>query len=130
VSGVLNAMVGQGGGSRFSVTIANFSSTRYGYTSTGPSGAISPSDFRGVTITGIASNASPGQLFIVAMQGSRAQSFFAGIEVQRTDGTTQVFTTSSAIFADLGTDTSWSWANSPAYVWSATTPSPRLIRIF
>lgn len=130
MTGVLNAVVGQGGGQRYSVTIGNFSTTRYGYTDVGPSGAISPSTFRGVTIKSVASNASPGQLFIVSLQGSRAQSFFAGIEVQRTDGTMQTFTTASATFSDLGTETTWSWANSPAYVWSSTSPSPRIIRLF
>lgn len=128
MTGVLNAMVGQGGGLRYSVTVGN-SGNNYGYNDGTPIGSISPAaSYLGVTIR-VCANDISGNTFTVTVNGTRAQSFFAGIEIQRTDGTIQIYYTNSASLFDAssGTVTIWQW-NTASDLW--TSAGTRSIRIF
>ena len=132
MTGVLNALAGAPTSSIYSVTMADISSSgvNFGYNdSATPGGSISPGTFRGVTIKVVANNTSPSPDQLgVTLEGSRSQSFFTGIEIQKTDGTLAVLYTNVAIFADLTTVSSWVWEING--IWTAATPSPRRIRIF
>jgi hypothetical protein len=126
MSGVLNAMVGQGGGSRFSVTLANFLTDNYGYNQPNTFGAISPSAFSGASIINVSHDSGSGA-FSVTLDGVLAQSFFRGIEIQTTSGSTVTLYTSDAIYSTISW-TFWSWTGQT--VWTSTSPATRLIRIF
>lgn len=125
MTGVLNAVMSMGGLS-CSVTIGNFT-TQYGY-SQGSYGAISPSSYMGATIVDVHHDTS-GNNFSVTLSGVRAQTFIKRVVIQTTAGTIVTLDTSVANYSNDGTNTFWSWL-SIGSVWTATTPSPRLIRIF
>lgn len=127
MTGILNTMVGAGGGSRYTVTIGN-SGNNYGYNDGTPIGSISPASYREVTIKVVANDIS-ANTFTVTLNGDQVQSFFTGIEVQKTDGTMQTYYTSSTSFFSGGLTTIWQW-NTASDLWTATSPATRLIRIF
>jgi hypothetical protein len=126
MTGVLNALAGSASGLRYSVTIGN-SGTNYGYNDAVPMGSISPAaSYNGVTIRVIAFDSGT---FSFTLSGTRTQSHFAGLEIQKTDGTIQRLNTSAANFDNSsGTVTFWSWTVSS--IWTSTSPSPRSVRIF
>jgi hypothetical protein len=113
MTGVLNAMVGQGG-SVYSVTVGT-NGLFYGFNSADAFGAISPS----TTDLGI------------TIEGSHTQNYFSGVTVQTTSGSIRYFPSSSATFSTFGSSpvlSGWTWdTNTPA--WTATTPSPRFMII-
>jgi hypothetical protein len=132
MTGVLNAMVGRASGLYYSVTMADINSlgSIFGYNDSGsPAGSISPSTWLGVAIKVVQNNTStnPDQ-FGVTLAGSRAQSFFRAIEIQKTDGSFVTLMTADATYSDLTTITSWVWVLNTT--WTAATPSPRRIRFF
>lgn len=127
MTGVLNAMVGVSGGSRYTVTIGN-SGNNYGFNDGTPIGSISSSSFRGATIR-VVSDDNAGNTFTVTLSGSRVQSFFAGVEIQATNGSIAIFNTPAAIFNDLGTVTAWQWTTSND-IWTSTSPATRFVRLF
>lgn len=127
MTGVLNALVSQGGGSRFVVTIANYSGSNYGYNDSA-GGSISPGTFQGVTVRVVADDNS-GNAFNFTLSGSRAQSLFRGIEIQSTAGSLVTFYSAAASFLDTGTVTIWTWTTA-SDIWTATTPSTRAVRVF
>lgn len=129
MTGVLNALAGQGGGLRYTVTIGNFATDNYGY-SQGAAGAISPSSYTGATIIQCANDSAPVDTFTVTLSGVRAQSFFRGVEIQATDGSiVTLFTSGATSYSNDGTNSFWQWQNDIP-TWTATTPATRLIRIF
>lgn len=131
VSGVLNAFIGAGGGARYTVTIGN-SGDNYGYNDGTPIGSISPTSHRGATIRVVSNNISDGvggNTFTVTLNGTQVQSFFTGIEIQKTDGTIQTYYTSSVDTFVAGATTAWQW-NTASDLWTSTSPATRSIRIF
>lgn len=128
MTGILNTMVGTGGGSRYTVTIGN-SGNNYGYNDGTPIGSISPASYRGVTVR-VVSNDISANTFTVTLNDVQVQSFFTGIEIQKTDGTTQLYyTAAAASFVSGPLTTAWQW-NTASDLWTATSPATRLIRIF
>lgn len=129
MSGILSALVGPGGTS-FTVTMAAFGASTYGYNdSTTPTGSISPTTYNGVSVKSVSNQTNPNpDQFGITLQGSRAQSFFTGVQVQKTDGTIAVLYTANASYADFTTLTSWIWLTDG--IWTAATPSPRMVKIF
>lgn len=125
MSGILATLAGIDGGTRYTVTVGN-SGDVYGYNDTTPIGSLSAGTFRGVTIK-VVSNDVVSNTFTVTLEGDRAQSFFAGIEIQKTDGTIQIYNTPSASFFLGGGPTIWQW-NTASDAWTAT--GTRLIRLF
>lgn len=130
MTGVLNAMVGSAPGFRYTVTIGN-SGSLYGYNdSAGPMGAVSPTTYNGITIRVIAVDNSGTPSLTFTLSGTRSQSFFAGLEIQKTDGTfLRLHTNSVSSFdSSSGLVTIWNWVVSG--VWTATSPSTRAVRVF
>lgn len=133
MTGFLNALVGSPSNAYYSVTMADINSlgTIFGYNDSGaPGGSISPTTFRTVTVKVVQNGVSGGtDTFTVTLQGSRSQSFFTGVEIQKTDGSlTTLYTSSASSFVDGGTSSVWGW--SVEGTWTAATPSPRRVRIF
>ena len=124
---MLHSVVGLGGGLRFTVTIGN-TGDNYGFNDAS-FGSISPTSYNAVTIR-VISNDLSDDVFTVTMNGSLARSFFSGIEIQGTDGSiTTLYTVSGGTFTDLTTGSVWQWTT-VSDVFTATTPSTRLARIF
>lgn len=127
MTGVLNALASIGGnGQRYTVTIGN-TGDNFGYNDAS-FGSMSPASYGGVTIRVVSEDLSDN-VFTVTLSGSRAQSFFRGIEIQGTAGGVATFFTGAATLNDLGTVTAWQWTTA-SDIWTATSPSTRLVRIF
>jgi hypothetical protein len=134
MTGVLNAVVAGGTKFIYSVTVANLQGLdgAYGYNfSTEPSGAISPSTFRGVDILVASAWAGPTNFdFNLSLDGpALEQSFFQYVMVQGTDGSWRTYHSADADFFVPGELSNiWAWeADGPP--WTATSPSPRTIII-
>ena len=126
MTGVLNAVVGQPAGLRYTVTIVQIQSSPvvYGYNSSGGFGAVSPSTFKGRNVIDVSSNQGVGQFaFNVALSGTDSQSFFQAVWVQGTDGIWKLYRTSDGNYsANI-----WAWDQVGTKPWTATTPSTRAI---
>lgn len=132
MSGVLNVMVAGGNKASYSVTIANVGgvASTYGYNSGSvPSGAISPSLFRGLTLIDVSSKG--GQYnFNLALNGVVAQTYFQYVMVQRTNGAwTQYSQQNVSAFTSGPANSIWTWGTGTDLAWTSTSPSPRAIYI-
>lgn len=127
MTGVLSAMVGQGG-VVYSVTVGT-NGVFYGFNLADEWGAITPSTYRGsiIQLTAVSSQDD----FNLTIEGSHTQNYISGVTVQTTSGSLRFFPSSSATFSTFGSSpvlSGWTWdTNTPA--WTATTPSPRFIII-
>lgn len=127
MTGMLNAMVGQIGGLRYSVSIGSSggSPVVYGYNTSVPYGAISSTAFLGRTIMAVGSNQGAGQYALsVALNYTGSDlptNFFQAVWVQCTDGSWKTYRTSAAFFS-LNI---WSWDTVGARAWTGTSPASR-----
>jgi hypothetical protein len=133
MTGVLNAVVASGGKFLYSVTIANIGgvANEYGYNDSAvPSGAISPSTFRGVTVR-VAKSRSGNDNFTLTLNGpALAQSFFQYVAVQRTNNAWALYRSADAAFTPGALANIWVWGSGGADpAWTSTSPSPRAIII-
>lgn len=127
MTGVLNAVVGQPGGLRYTVTVGNAGNS-YGFDSAASQGSISSTSFLGRTIVAIESNTGGGGLALsVALNYTGSDlptNFFQAVWVQCTDGTWKTYRTSDVTVFSLNI---WSWDTSGARPWTGTSPSTRAV---
>jgi hypothetical protein len=111
VSGVLSVLAAGQNSQKYDVVVANHASDIYGYNpASSPSGSISSTSFKGVTIDNVGSDGGSSD-FSIVLDGSLAQSFFSGVIVQGTSGVRYLRTSDAthAVFGG-GTLTAWQWA--------------------
>jgi hypothetical protein len=132
VSGVATGVGGGGSQRSISATVANpgdGSGNTYGYVGDAAfgfvSGAVSPSTIKGADIKvacGLHSNLGGGiaEHWRLVLSGARAQSFFQGVTIQKTDGSCLWLPQSSVTVFDAAytaSTTAWIWTVEP---WTAT----------
>lgn len=111
MSGALSVLVASQPGTRIVVTTANFGAP-YGYRLSPSAGSISPTTYKGKTISEAYSQPSlPSTFRISFTDDSLAQSFFSQLSVQRDDGSFVTLLSSAASsFGNIaGVQTTWQW---------------------
>lgn len=135
MTGVAHAVLAGRVSAAFTITMGN-SLTFYGYNGGSPFGSISPSTLKGSVISNIMTDTQVGspRIQILIAGSGKPQNFFSSLQVQDTSGSMVTLTSASADgylsdFGGFGTHTIWAWSGTPK-IWTATTPSPRLVSIF
>lgn len=137
MTGVAHAVMVSGTKAFFVVTIGTTGGNTYGYNDgvdipgPGAFGGISPSTYRGATVSSAYSVTSGSTVdFAVSINGTRAQSFFRRIICQRTDGSLAIYDSAvDVIYSQNASYAQWTWIGSANPVWSNTTPGSRIVTI-
>jgi hypothetical protein len=131
MTGILNALVGNGGSIQLTLTVGN-SGTSYGFV-LGTYGSVSVASYNSAAIRNIVSETGGGIAYDlqIVLAGLLSQSFFSSVKVQTTSGTFRTFRTADATtYTQLPGSpdvTLWQWdSNTPAF----TNTGTRVVQFF
>lgn len=120
MSGVLNALVAVANSESMVVTVGNASGT-VGYTSLGtPVGSISPSTFRGKSVTIVRSTSGVDLQIGIDDASDLPQGFFTRLTIEDGTGVIRSFNSADASFVSGGVGgENWNFGNGSNRVWVA-----------
>lgn len=122
MTGVLSIVAGARSMRQYSVTIGTGGVSNFGFDSFG---SISSNTFKGETIISVVSDPSFDIQFALNNTGL-ARTFIDRIVVQDTTGTYRTYKQVDASYSNGF----WIWGNGSSKVWTATTPSPRELKVY